>query len=154
MNQEGSESENLFGPGDLRVALGLLRLCTEGRPDDIEATAVVHAALNAGVRILDTADVYCLGEEDLHYGEHFVRQCLKSWSGPAEDVRVLTKAGLRRVGKRWMPCGRPDHLREAVDRSLNALGVEPPTKQRRTTPRHGFAVILRVLVMMVPAAQQ
>ena len=124
MTQQDEGMPRPFDSVELPIALGMLRLCTEGRPDDIEATAVVHAALNAGVRILDTADVYCLDENDVHYGEHFVRQCLKSWRGPAKEVCVLTKAGLKRVGKRWMPCGHPDHLRVAVDGSLLALGVE------------------------------
>ena len=124
MTQQDEAKSRPFDSVDLRVALGLLRLCTDGRPEDIEATAVVHAALNAGGRVLDTADVYCLDENDVHYGEHFVRQCLNSWKGPADEVCVLTKAGLKRVGRRWMPCGHPEHLRQAIDGSLQALGVE------------------------------
>lgn len=106
------------------MGLGLLRLTTHGRPSDIDALGVIRFALNHGVRVLDTADVYCLGEDDLHYGEHLVRQALKSWKGPKDEVRVLTKVGLTRPGGQWIPNGRPDHLRESVDKSLQALGVE------------------------------
>lgn len=109
---------------EIPMGLGLLRLTTHGRPSDIDAVSVIRFALNNGVRVLDTADVYCLGEDDLHYGEHLVRQALKSWKGPKQDVRVLTKAGLSRPGGQWVPNGRPEHLRETVDQSLKALGVE------------------------------
>ena len=45
-----------------------------------------------------TANVYCLGEEDLHYGEHLIRQALRSWSGPKDKLLIATKAGLARPG--------------------------------------------------------
>ncbi|MBI3408374.1 MAG: HAD-IIIA family hydrolase [Planctomycetes bacterium] len=112
--------------GDLkcRLGLGLLRLCTEGRPSEADAVAVIHFALDYGIRILDTADVYCLDESDLHYGERLVRAALDSWKGPRDEVRILTKVGLARPKGRWMPRGKPEQLRKAVDRSLEALGVE------------------------------
>lgn len=122
-------TENSFAGGILNglavpMGLGLLRLTTRGRPSDIDAFTVIKLALNQGIRVLDTADVYCLGEEDLHYGEHLVRQALRSWRGPKRDVRVLTKAGLSRPGGQWVPNGRPEHLRQSVENSLRALGVE------------------------------
>ncbi len=112
--------------GDLEVplALGLLRLSTEGRPSTDDAIAVIHHALDKGIRVLDTADSYGLDHKDLHYGERLVKQALDSWGGAREEVRVITKAGLDRPKGRWMPNARPAHLREAVDASLQALGVE------------------------------
>ena len=112
--------------GDLEVplALGLLRLSTEGRPDTENAIRVIHHALDQGIRVLDTADSYGLDHKDLHYGEDLVRQALERWDGPVDQVRVITKAGLDRPKGRWMPNARPAHLREAVDLSLQALGVE------------------------------
>ena len=114
----------LFGKLERRLALGLLRLTTEGRPPEDDAVRLIHIALDAGIRILDTADVYCLDHKDLHYGESLVRRALAEWSGPKDEVRVLTKVGLARPKGRWVPSGRPEHLREAVDRSLLALGVD------------------------------
>jgi HAD superfamily hydrolase (TIGR01662 family) len=102
----------------------LLRLSTEGRPAEPDAIAVIHHALNLGVRLLDTADVYCLDHKDLHYGERLVRLALDLWKGPQQEVRVLTKAGLSRPKGKWMPSGKPAHLRKAVEGSLEALGVE------------------------------
>ncbi len=109
---------------NVRCGLGLLRLCTEGRPSEADAIAVIHHALDRGIRLLDTANVYCLGESDLHYGERLARKAVSSWAGPQEEVRIVTKAGLARPKGRWIPDGRPEQLRKAVDGSLRALGVD------------------------------
>jgi len=104
--------------------MGLLRLGTEGRPTEADAEVLIHLALDAGVRLLDTADVYSLGASDLHYGEQLARQAVASWHGPGDEVRILTKVGLSRPKGKWIPNGRPEHLRKAIDHSLSALGVE------------------------------
>ena len=119
-----SDSLGFLGSLDLRCGLGLLRLSTEGRPTEADAIAVIHHALDRGIRLLDTADVYCLGEADLHYGERLARKAVDTWHGPREEVRIVTKAGLARPKGRWVPNGRPEHLRKAVDGSLQALRVE------------------------------
>lgn len=114
----------IFGKQSLPLALGLLRLCTEGRPNEEQAIHLIHIALDAGVRLLDTADVYCLDQKDLHYGERLARQAVASWKGPQQEVRILTKAGMMRPQGKWIPNGKPEHLRKAVEGSLEALGVE------------------------------
>jgi histidinol-phosphate phosphatase family protein len=114
----------VLGALEVPLALGLLRLSTEGRPPEADAIGVVHFALDQGVRVLDTADSYALDDKDLHYGEQLVRKALASWSGPKDQVRVITKAGLARPKGKWVPNGRRDHLRKMVDGSLKALGVE------------------------------
>jgi HAD superfamily hydrolase (TIGR01662 family) len=112
--------------GDLKIplGLGLLRLSTEGRPAEADAIAVIHFALDHGIRVLDTADAYALDEKELHYGERLVRQALDAWNGPRDDVKILTKVGMTRPKGKWIPSGRPEHLRKAVEGSLQALGVE------------------------------
>ena len=119
-----ADAVDIFENLDPAIGLGLLRLTTVGRPSDIDAVAVIRSALNQGVRLLDTANVYCLGEEDLHYGEHLIRQALRSWSGPKDKLLIATKAGLARPGGKWIPNGRPEALRNAVEGSLKALGVK------------------------------
>lgn len=114
----------VLGELDVPLALGLLRLSTEGRPPEADALAVIRFALDRGVRVLDTADSYALDDRDLHYGERLVREALAGWSGPREQVRVITKVGLARPKGRWVPNGRRDHLRKMIDGSLKALGVE------------------------------
>lgn len=54
---------------------------------------MIRFGLNHSLRVLDTADVYALGSDDLHYGEYLVRRVLKSWKGPQDEVKVLTKVG-------------------------------------------------------------
>ncbi len=114
----------ILGTLQVPLGLGMLRLSVEGRPSDLDAIAVIHFALNQGIRLLDTADSYSLGDDDPHYGEHLVRQALETWRGPRDDVQVITKVGLTRSKGRWIPNGRPEHVKAAVDRSLQALGVD------------------------------
>lgn len=114
----------VLGGLDVPLALGLLRLSTEGRPPEADAVDVIRFALDRGIRVLDTADSYALDDRDMHYGEKLVRAALAGWSGPREQVRVITKAGLARPKGRWVPNGRRDHLRKMVEGSLVALGVE------------------------------
>ena len=114
----------VLGYLDIPLGLGLLRLSTEGRPTETDAIAVIHFALDHGIRVLDTADAYALDDKELHYGERLVRQALDAWHGPRDDVKILTKAGMARPKGKWLPNGRPAHLRKAVEGSLQALGVE------------------------------
>jgi histidinol-phosphate phosphatase family protein len=114
----------VLGALGIPLGLGVLRLSTEGRPSAEEAIDVVRFALDQGIRLLDTADSYALGDGDLHYGEQLVRKALDAWSGPRHEVRVITKAGLARPKGRWVPNGRREHLRRMVEGSLAALGVE------------------------------
>ncbi|HQR09077.1 MAG TPA: aldo/keto reductase [Gemmatales bacterium] len=113
-----------FGNLSTPLALGLLRLSTEGRPTEAGAVSLIHLALDAGIRLLDTADAYCLNHKDLHYGEQLARQAVETWKGPKKEVRILTKVGMTRPKGKWVPDGKPEHLRKAVDNCLQALGVE------------------------------
>ena len=114
----------VLGALEVPLALGLLRLSTEGRPPEAEAIELIRFALDRGVRVLDTADSYALDDRDLHYGERLVAQALAGWSGPRAEVRVITKVGLARPKGRWVPSGGRDNLRKRVEGSLRALGVE------------------------------
>ena len=107
-----------------RLGLGCMTLSTSGRPERGEAIAVVHHALNAGLRLLDTADTYCRDHTDLHHNEVLLTEAVASWDGPRDEVLIATKAGLARPGGRWVPSGRPAALRKAVEGSLVAMGVE------------------------------
>ncbi len=106
------------------LAFGLLRLGTEDRPNLDDAVALIHRALDAGIRVLDTANTYCLDDKDLHYGERLAVDALKAWSGPQNEVKIITKVGLARPKGKWMPAGSARQLRTAVDGSLKAFGAE------------------------------
>lgn len=117
-----------LGPGAPAVSLvglGGMHLSIAGRPDD-EATAlrVIHAALDAGATLLDTADVYCLDDTDVGHNERLMAKALRTWGGRRDTVIVATKGGMTRPGGRWERDGSPEHLRRACDRSLKALGTD------------------------------
>ena len=118
--------------GDAQVsALGLggMPLSRPGRdgtlPDPDRAIATVHAALDLGVTLIDTAD--CYGPDDhprdggLGHNEEIVARALR---GRPEEVLVATKGGIRRDGADWPIDGRPAWIHEAVRGSLRRLGVE------------------------------
>jgi len=73
------------------LALGLLRLSTEGRPEESDAVALIHFALSNGIRVLDTADSYCLDQKEFHFGERLARFAVETWRGPGDEVRISPK---------------------------------------------------------------
>src|SRR5216117_3513408 len=103
------------------IGLGCMRLSTIEPRDTARAIAVIHAALDAGVTLLDTADAYCLDDGDTGHNERLVAQALKTWHGDARTITVATKGGLVRPGGRWIPDGRAKHLQTACMASLRAL---------------------------------
>ena len=106
------------------VGFGGMPLSIQGRPDEATARLVLHASLDAGVTLFDTADVYCLDDRDIGHNERLIAGALRTWKGPREQILVATKGGLTRPGGAWEHDGRPTHLRLACERSLQALGVE------------------------------
>lgn len=117
-----------LGPGApvvSAVGFGGMWLSIAGRPQDpATGTRVIHAALERGVTLIDTADVYCLDDTDIGHNERLVAAALRSWSGDRDAVVVATKGGMIRPGGRWERDARPAQLHAACERSLRALGVE------------------------------
>jgi len=106
------------------VGYGGMHLSIQDRPPEEQGIRVIHAALDAGVTLIDTADVYCLDNQDIGHNERLVARALGSWQGDRDQVTVATKGGVTRPAGRWDTDGRPQHLRAACERSLKALGVE------------------------------
>jgi aryl-alcohol dehydrogenase-like predicted oxidoreductase len=104
------------------IGLGAMPLSIATRPDEDTAIRVLHAAWDAGVQLVDTANVYCLDDDELGHNERLIRKALAQ--RPSSDVFVATKGGLRRPGGEWVVDGQPDHLRRSCERSLADLGVE------------------------------
>ena len=106
------------------IGLGEMPLSLAGRPDEAQAVRTIHAALDAGVTLIDTADAYCRDQSDFGHGERLVAKALAAWSGDRDRVLVATKGGHIRPGGSWDLDGRPEYLRQACEASLKALGVE------------------------------
>ena len=104
-------------------AIGCMRLSTEPDRDDERSVAVLHAAFDAGVTLLDTADAYCWNESETGHNERLIALALNSWRGDRSLITVATKGGLTRPEGRWEPDGRAKHLAAACERSCRALGV-------------------------------
>jgi aryl-alcohol dehydrogenase-like predicted oxidoreductase len=105
------------------VGLGAMPLSISGRPDETQAAAVIEAFIAGGGDFIDTANVYCLDDDDIGHNERLIRQTL-SQLGVGEQVMVATKGGLRRPGGAWIVDGEPDWLRVSCERSLQALRTD------------------------------
>jgi aryl-alcohol dehydrogenase-like predicted oxidoreductase len=106
------------------IGLGEMQLSLAGRPGEDRAVRTIHAALDAGVTLIDTADAYCIDESEVGHGERLVAKALAAWPGDRDRVLVATKGGHTRPGGAWDLDGRPEYLRRACEASLRALGVE------------------------------
>jgi aryl-alcohol dehydrogenase-like predicted oxidoreductase len=108
------------------IGLGGMPLAIEGRPEDRgQAVATIHAALDAGITLIDTADAYHLHADEVGHNEVLIAAALATYGGDTTDVLVATKGGHLRPGDgSWTLDGSPQHLREACDASLKRLGVD------------------------------
>src|SRR2546425_5175842 len=110
--------------GDLtvnRFGFGAMRITGEGiwgEPEDREeCKRVLRRALQLGINLIDTADSY--GPE---VSERLIAETLFPYP---DELVIATKGGLNRPGpNRWVPDGRPEHLREACEGSLKRLRVD------------------------------
>ena len=103
------------------IGLGEMPLSLKGRPDEDRAIRTIHAALDAGVNLIDTADAYAYDDTDINHGERLVAKALK---GRRDGVIVATKGGHLRDGQAWPIDGRPQHIRAACEASLRALETD------------------------------
>ncbi|HUE06656.1 MAG TPA: aldo/keto reductase, partial [Acidimicrobiales bacterium] len=66
------------------IGLGEMPLSIEGRPDRRQAVATIHASLDAGVTIIDTADAYSLSVQEHGHGEELVAEALAAYPGATD----------------------------------------------------------------------
>ena len=106
------------------IAIGCMRLSTATDRDEARGIEVLHAALDAGVTLFDTANAYCLDATETGHNERLIASALAAWRGDRSGVRIATKGGLTRPEGRWEADGRARALTAACESSLIALGVE------------------------------
>ena len=107
------------GPTVSAIGLGCMPMSgVYGVSSDADAIAAINRALDLGVNLLDTADVYGGG-----HNEELVGRAIR---GRRDEVVLATKFGILRdeEGKPAGISGRPDHIRQACEASLRRLGVE------------------------------
>ncbi len=112
----------LGGRHVLAIGLGCMPMSAHGRPEESQSIRTVHAALDGGVRLFDTADAYARDESEVGHNERLLGRALRGRS--EDDVIVATKGGHIRRGEEWDLDGHPAHLRAACEASLRALGRE------------------------------
>lgn len=106
------------GPVVSALGLGTMGVAWYGTPDDDEAVATMRRALDLGIDLIDTADVYASG-----HSEELVGRAIR---GRRDEVVLATKFGnlLDERGAFAGVDGRPDYVRRACDASLRRLGVD------------------------------
>lgn len=103
------------------IGFGAMPLSIQGRPPEEQGRRVLHAAIDAGMTLIDTADAYCLDDGDIGHNERLIASVLRERN---DRVRVATKAGIRRPRGAWTNDASPAHIREACEQSLRSLGTD------------------------------
>jgi len=98
------------------MALGAMMFGAGGNPDHDESVRVIHAALDAGINLVDTADVYSSGESETIVG--------KAIKGRRDEVVLATKFGLPRGDDPNQSGGSRRWIMRAVEDSLRRLGTD------------------------------
>jgi aryl-alcohol dehydrogenase-like predicted oxidoreductase len=117
--EEQMEKRNLGRLTVSAMGLGCMGMSEfYGQTDDAQSVEVIHAALDSGVTMLDTADMYGIG-----HNEELVGKAVK---GRRESVVIATKFGIVRENGRYERsiCGTPEYVRSACEASLKRLGVD------------------------------
>jgi aryl-alcohol dehydrogenase-like predicted oxidoreductase len=114
------------------LALGAMMFGAMGNRDHEESIRMIHAALDAGINVVDTADVYSAGES-----EEIVGKALK---GRRDDVVLATKFGLPMGRDPNQGGGSPRWIARAVEGSLRRLGTDHIDLYQMHRPDHGTEI--------------
>jgi aryl-alcohol dehydrogenase-like predicted oxidoreductase len=107
------------------IGLGSMPMSIEGRPDEQRSIRTIHAALDSGITLIDTADAYQLHADEVGHSEMLIARALATYGGDTSSVLVATKGGHLRPGDgSWTVNGSPEYLKRAADASLKRLGVD------------------------------
>ncbi len=106
------------------IGLGGMPMSIEGRPDEKQSIETIHAALDAGVTLIDTADAYHRDAHEVGHNEELITRALREY-GAGDEILVATKGGHLRPGDgTWTQNGDPEYLKRAAKESARRLGVE------------------------------
>ena len=65
-------------------------------PEESQAIATIHAALDSGITLIDTADIYAPSWDSMGHNETLVGRAMASYGGNTDDVVIATKGGITR----------------------------------------------------------
>src|SRR5918997_1552646 len=104
------------------IGLGGMPMSLSSRPPEERSLRTIHAALDAGVNLIDTADAYSANSDDFGHNGRLIAKALE---GRRDDVIVATKGGHTRTADGgWELDGRPEYLKRACEASLKALDTD------------------------------
>src|ERR687890_2713172 len=104
------------------IGLGGMPMSLSSRPPEEQSIRTIHAALDAGVNLIDTADAYCVDDTDVGHNERLIAKALR---GRRDDVIVATKGGHTRTADgAWELDGSPEYVKRACEASLKALETD------------------------------
>lgn len=115
----GSLTVSALGLGAMPLSMGR----GEPAPED-RAAATLHATLDAGVTLLDTADIYAPSWDTMGHNEKLVAEGLRTWDGDRSSVVLATKGGITRSAEGGGRNGTAAYLRSALEKSLTNLGID------------------------------
>jgi aryl-alcohol dehydrogenase-like predicted oxidoreductase len=88
-------------------------------------TELVHGALDLGVNLFDTADIYAPTWKMFGHNETFIADAVRSWKGDSSKVVIATKGGLvRNPGEVWGRQGLVEYLLRAAEASAGRMKVD------------------------------
>ncbi len=116
-----AQNRQLAGTDVFPIGLGCMPMSLAGRPPEERSIRAIHAAVDAGVNLIDTADAYCIDEDEVGHNERLIAKALR---GRRDGVIVATKGGHTRPGGAWALDGSRAHLRAACEASLRALETD------------------------------
>lgn len=107
-------------------ALGAMMFGAAGNPDHTESIRIIHAALDAGINVVDTADMYSGGESEVIVG--------KALAGRRDTVVLATKSHLpmgedpnrRGNSRRWIVTAVEESLRRLDTDHIDLLQMHRP----------------------------
>src|SRR5262245_60977505 len=120
-----------------------MRLSTDKSRDDARALAVLTAALDAGIELLDTADAYAHHHADTGHNERLIAQATAG-----RRATIVTKGGLVRPDGAWVPNGRARHLDAAARASRDRLGAIDLYLLHAVDPKVPLATSVRALAKL------
>ena len=94
-------------------------------PEESQAIATIHAALDAGITLIDTADIYAPTWDTMGHNETLVGKAVTSYGGSTDERRDRHQGRHHpQRGREWGRDGSLPYLRSAVEKSLRNLGVD------------------------------
>jgi len=104
------------------IGLGGMPMSLSSRPAEERSIRTIHAALDAGVNFIDTADAYSADDSDFGHNERLIAKAL---AGRRDGVIIATKGGHTRTADGgWELDGRPEYIKRACEASLKALDTD------------------------------